>query len=70
MLGKSNFGERVKLVLMGGVLRNENYLSKKLKKEITKNFPQVDLIEPIASPAYGAIVYAKNLIKNKFALEK
>jgi N-acetylglucosamine kinase-like BadF-type ATPase len=70
MLGKSNFGERVKLVLMGGVLRNENYLSKKLKKEITKNFPQIDLIEPMASPAYGAIVYAKNLIKNKFALEK
>jgi N-acetylglucosamine kinase-like BadF-type ATPase len=70
MLGKSNFGERVKLVLMGGVLRNENYLSRKLKKEITKNFPQIDLIEPMASPAYGAIVYAKNLIKNKFALEK
>jgi len=65
MLGKSNFGERVKLVLMGGVLRNENYLSRKLKKEITENFPQVDLIEPMASPAYGAIIYARNLIKNK-----
>ncbi len=65
MLGKANFGEQVKLVLMGGVLRSENYLSRKLKREISEKFPQIDLIEPIASPAYGAIVYARNLIKNK-----
>ncbi len=67
MLEKANFGERPNLSLLGGVLQNDNYVSRKLKKMIVSKFPNVNLIEPISSPAYGAIVYAKNLLKIKSA---
>lgn len=65
MLNKAKFGETVKLSLIGGVLQSDNYVSRKLREMIKVELPQVDLIEPMASPAHGAVVYAKNLIKNK-----
>ncbi len=67
MLEKANFGETVNLALLGGVLQNENYVSKKLKKMIELELPRINLIEPMASPAYGAIIYAKNFIENKIS---
>lgn len=67
ILKKANFGEKPNLSLIGGVLQNENYVSRKLKEMIKANFPNVNLIEPISSPAYGAIIYAKNLLKIKSA---
>jgi len=63
MLKKANFGEKPCLALLGGVLQNENYVSDKLRKMIKAELPEVDLVEPSASPAYGAIVYAKNFLK-------
>lgn len=65
MLKKAKFGETVKLSLIGGVLQSNNYVSRRLKEMIKVELPQVDLVEPMASPAYGAVIYAKNLIKNK-----
>lgn len=67
MLEKANFGETVNLALLGGVLQSENYVSKKLKKMIELELPKINLIEPMASPAYGAIIYAKNFIENKIS---
>lgn len=67
MLKRANFGETVNVALLGGVLQNENYVSRKLKEMIKSELPNVNLIEPMASPAYGAIIYAKNFIENKIS---
>jgi len=70
MTKKTNFGEKINLVLLGGVLQNENYVSKKLRNMVKEKLPNVNLLEPLASPAYGGIVYAKNFLKNKISTEK
>ncbi len=67
MLKKANFGETINLALLGGVLQNENYVSRKLKEMLKSELPEVNLVEPMASPAYGAIIYAKNFIENKIS---
>lgn len=68
MLKKANFGETVDLALLGGILQNENYVSKKLRDMIRTTLPKVNLVEPLASPAYGAIIYAKIFIENKISI--
>ncbi len=68
MIKKANFGDKINLVLLGGVLQNENYLSRNLRYRIKNELSNVNLLEPLSSPAYGAIVYAKNYLKNKISI--
>ncbi|MCS7228840.1 MAG: BadF/BadG/BcrA/BcrD ATPase family protein [Candidatus Kryptonium sp.] len=67
MLNKAKFGKKVNLAFIGGVLQSDNYVSKRLKNMILSELPQINLIEPIHSPAYGAVIYGRNLIENKIA---
>ena len=65
MLKKARFGEKVNLALLGGVLQSDNYVSRRLKDMIAQELPEINLVRPASSPAYGAVIYGKNLIKKQ-----
>ncbi len=65
VLKKVEFGEKVNLALIGGVLQSDNYVSRKLRNMIAQGFPKINLVNPASSPAYGAVIYGKNLIKKQ-----
>ena len=52
----------IDLVFIGGIIENENVLSKKLKKEINKNFKEkVNVLKKKHSSAFGAALIAKKM---------
>jgi len=52
----------IDLVFIGGIIENENVLSKKLKKEIKKNFKEkVNVLKKKHSSAFGAALIAKKM---------
>jgi len=52
----------IDLVFIGGIIENENVLSRKLKKEINKNFKEkVNIIKKKHSSAFGAALIAKKM---------
>ena len=52
----------IDLVFIGGIIENENVLSRKLKKELNKNFKEkVNIIKKKHSSAFGAALIAKKM---------
>jgi N-acetylglucosamine kinase-like BadF-type ATPase len=63
--GEPRRGGKIRVVLLGGLLQNANYLSKKLKKKIQSEFPAIRIEGAIKSPAGGAILLALNQWKQR-----
>lgn len=55
---KTKIRSKVKLAFVGGLIANETLLSELLRRFISSNNPSVEIIRPMASPAYGATVMA------------
>lgn len=49
---------KIHLSFVGGLIANETLLSLLLTRYIQNNYPTIDIIPPMASPAYGAVVMA------------
>ncbi len=47
---------KIPLALIGGLIANETRLSELLKQYIKTNFPIIEIISPMSSPAYGAVI--------------
>jgi len=47
---------KIPLAFIGGLINNENIYQKILKHKITFSLPQIQIIAPEASPAYGAVL--------------
>jgi len=55
---RSTVKSKVKLAFIGGLIANRTLLSELLRKYIQENISLVSIIEPMASPAYGAAILA------------
>lgn len=55
---RSKVKSKVKLAFVGGLIANRTILSELLRKYIQENISLVSMIEPMASPAYGAAILA------------
>ena len=55
---KSKVRSKVKVAFIGGLIANDTLLSNLLSRCIISNIPSVEIIRPMASPAYGAVVMA------------
>ncbi len=55
---KAKVRSKVKLAFVGGLIANETLLSDLLRRFIASNIPSVEIIQPMASPAYGAVILA------------
>lgn len=53
----------LEISLMGGLLKEKNFFSKKLIEKIIENFPELKIKEPEMSPAMGAIILAKKYLE-------
>ncbi|MDD8018025.1 MAG: BadF/BadG/BcrA/BcrD ATPase family protein [Bacteroidota bacterium] len=47
---------KIHLAFIGGLIANETLLSELLRNYLSSNFPSIEIIQPMASPAYGAVV--------------
>lgn len=61
-VNKRKVKEKTPLAFIGGLIANDTVLFRRLKKFVIQQFPQVLLIEPQASPAYGAVILAMEKI--------
>lgn len=61
-VNKRKVKEKTPLAFIGGLIANDTVLFRRLKKFVIQQFPQVLLIEPQASPAYGAVIMAMEKI--------
>ena len=48
--------EKIHVSFIGGLIANETLVSALLKQYLDVNFPVIEIIQPMSSPAYGAIV--------------
>ncbi|MBI2429687.1 MAG: hypothetical protein HYV29_13000 [Ignavibacteriales bacterium] len=55
---KAKVRSKVKLAFVGGLIANETLLSDLLRRFIASHIPSVEIIKPMASPAYGAVIMA------------
>lgn len=53
---KAKVKSKVRLAFIGGLIAHQTLLSRLLRRYIQEEIPFVSLIEPMASPAYGAVV--------------
>jgi N-acetylglucosamine kinase-like BadF-type ATPase len=54
---------RIQLVLLGSIIANDNYFSKTLLRKIKQQIPEINVIEPEHTPAMGAVIMAKELLR-------
>lgn len=60
---KSSTGKvksKIHLSLIGGLLANNTLLSTLLQRYLSSNLPHLEMIQPMASPAYGAVIMGMN----------
>lgn len=50
--------EKIRVSFIGGLIANDTIISKLLKRYLETNFPVIEIIQPLSSPAYGAVVMA------------
>lgn len=55
---KKKVKEKIHVAFIGGLIANDTIVSRLLKQYLSVNFPIVEIIPSMASPAYGAIVIA------------
>jgi N-acetylglucosamine kinase-like BadF-type ATPase len=55
---KTKIKSKVRLAFIGGLIANQTLLSELLRRYLQERIPFVSIIEPMASPAYGAVVLA------------
>lgn len=55
--------EKVRVAFIGGLIANETILTRLLTQYLNENFPVIEIIQPMSSPAYGAIVMALSKVK-------
>jgi N-acetylglucosamine kinase-like BadF-type ATPase len=48
--------EKIHVSFIGGLIANETIVSRFLAQYLQTNFPVIDIIQPMSSPAYGAVV--------------
>lgn len=53
---KTTVRSRIKLAFVGGLIANETLLSQLLRRYISSTIPFVEIIQPMSSPAYGAVL--------------
>jgi len=53
----------LKLALFGSIITNDNYFSKTFLRKIKEQLPDVNVVEPEHSPAMGAVLMAKELLR-------
>jgi N-acetylglucosamine kinase-like BadF-type ATPase len=51
---------KIHLSFIGGLIANETLLARNLTGYIVANFPTIEIIQPMATPAFGAVVLAMN----------
>jgi N-acetylglucosamine kinase-like BadF-type ATPase len=54
---------KVGLVMVGGLIDNENVYSNTLHMKLLKVLPQVDVRKPVQTPAHGAVLMALDQMK-------
>lgn len=55
---------KIPLVLVGSLITNDNIYQKILVHKITFSMPQVNVVQPEASPAYGAVLLSHRLAQD------
>lgn len=55
---KTQVRSKVKLAFVGGLIANETLLATLLRQFISSTLPSIEVIRPMATPAYGAVVLA------------
>lgn len=53
-----NVQRRISLTFVGGLISNENPLTRALRGQIVESLPEVNIVTPMAPPVYGAVVMA------------
>jgi len=53
---------KIHVSLIGGLIANDTLISHLLQQYLVYNQPNIEIIPPMASPAYGAVVMAKNCL--------
>ncbi len=59
----SRVRQRVPLALIGSVITNDNVFIKILRQKITFSLPQIFIVQPEASPVYGAVLLASASVR-------
>lgn len=57
--------EKFNLVLVGSLIKENNYYSLLLKDKIHKKFPGINIITPKHTPEYGALILSHKMLRNK-----
>ncbi len=55
----------LKVSFIGGIISTDNFYSRSIRKKISKQLPNVVIIDPDYPPAMGAILMAKDLLKKQ-----
>ncbi|MFA6457042.1 MAG: BadF/BadG/BcrA/BcrD ATPase family protein [Bacteroidota bacterium] len=55
--------EKIRVAFIGGLIANDTILSRMLTAYLDENFPVIEIAQPAASPAYGAIVLGLSKLK-------
>jgi N-acetylglucosamine kinase-like BadF-type ATPase len=55
----SKFSNGIKLTLIGSLLENENYFSKRFKNLLKEKYPRIEIIKSKQTPVFGALKIAK-----------
>jgi N-acetylglucosamine kinase-like BadF-type ATPase len=61
----TGYKKEIDIAFSGGILENENILSRNLKKRIKRDFRYINIVKKIHSPVEGAILLAKNKFDKK-----
>jgi len=49
---------KIPLSFIGGLIAEETSLTRALRRQISNSFPNIDIVEPMAPPVYGAVLMA------------
>ncbi|MEW5799819.1 MAG: BadF/BadG/BcrA/BcrD ATPase family protein [Bacteroidota bacterium] len=62
---KAKVRSKVKLAFIGGLIANDTLLSQLLRRYISSTIPLAEIIQPMTSPAYGAVVIGMRTKHNR-----